>query len=94
MGDSATDLLELFEADPATSMVIYLGEIGSSEEDEVAALAARGSYKPVVALLVGSVGDPNQAMGHAGAVVYGPTVVRREATTARAIRDPGGAPFG
>jgi len=73
-GTGATELMDLFEQDPATDLIVYLGEIGSGEEEAVAERVEAGYTKPVVALIVGRVGDPGQAMGHAGAVVYGETL--------------------
>jgi succinyl-CoA synthetase alpha subunit len=69
-GTSAAHVLGLFDRDPDTYVVLLLGETGSTEEEEVADAVAGGLSTPVVALVVGAVGDPGQLMGHAGAIVY------------------------
>ncbi len=46
-----------------------MGEIGGSDEDEVAAYAARPGAKPVAALVVGRTAPPGRKMGHAGALI-------------------------
>ncbi|MBI3918278.1 MAG: CoA-binding protein [Betaproteobacteria bacterium] len=68
-GTTAAEALELFHADPETRAVLYLGEIGGSEEAAVAAYAARVDAKPVAALIVGATAPPGKKMGHAAALV-------------------------
>lgn len=64
--------LELFLADPDTNGIILIGEIGSTEEEEAALLAARlKPAKPIVALVVGCHAPEERRMGHAGAFVGG-----------------------
>lgn len=65
--------LELFLADPDTAGIILIGEIGSTEEEEAAALLAALAKpaKPVVALVVGTHAPLERRMGHAGAFVGG-----------------------
>lgn len=68
-GTTAAEALVLFHADPETRAVLYLGEIGGSEEAAVAEYAARPDAKPVAALIVGSAAPPGKKMGHAAAFV-------------------------
>src|SRR4051812_12194550 len=50
-GTTAAEALELFHRDPDTHAVLYLGEIGGSEETFVADYATRQGAKPVAALI-------------------------------------------
>ncbi|MBI3054118.1 MAG: CoA-binding protein [Betaproteobacteria bacterium] len=68
-GTTAAEALELFHRDPETSAVLYLGEIGGSEEVFVAEYASRTDAKPVAALIVGKMAPPGKKMGHAAALI-------------------------
>ena len=68
-GTSAAEALALFHADPETDAVLYLGEIGGSEEQFVAEYAASTGSKPVAALIVGATAPPGKKMGHAAALI-------------------------
>jgi succinyl-CoA synthetase alpha subunit len=70
-GLSFIDVLELFEADPETQLVVMSGEIGGSAEEEAAEFIATGVSKPVVAYIAGFTAPPGKTMGHAGAIVSG-----------------------
>lgn len=67
-GTTAGEALELFHADPETEAVLYLGEIGGTEED-VVAYTSRPDAKPVAALIVGRTAPRGKKMGHAAALV-------------------------
>lgn len=63
---------ELFLADPDTRGVIVIGEIGGTEEEELAEfVAATRPQKPVVALIVGRHAPVRRRMGHSGAFIDG-----------------------
>ena len=68
-GTTAAEALELFHRDPETSAVLYLGEIGGSEEVFVAEYASRTDAKPIAALIVGKMAPPGKKMGHAAALI-------------------------
>jgi succinyl-CoA synthetase alpha subunit len=68
-GTTAAEALELFHDDAETSAVLYLGEIGGTEEMFVAEYAARHDAKPVAALIVGFTAPPGKKMGHAAALI-------------------------
>jgi succinyl-CoA synthetase alpha subunit len=70
-GTSFIDVLELFEADPETELIVMSGEIGGSAEEEAAEYIKDHVSKPVVAYIAGFTAPPGKTMGHAGAIVSG-----------------------
>ena len=70
-GTHFCDVLELFEADPATEAIVLVGEIGGTAEEEAAAFIADHVTKPVVAYIAGVTAPPGKRMGHAGAIIAG-----------------------
>ena len=70
-GSSFIDVLELFEADPETELMVMSGEIGGSAEEEAAEFISENISKPVVAYIAGFTAPPGKTMGHAGAIVSG-----------------------
>lgn len=68
-GMSFTDVLALFEKDPATEVIAMIGEIGGAAEEAAAAYIAERVTKPVVAFVAGKTAPPGRRMGHAGAIV-------------------------
>ena len=88
-GSSFIDVLELFEADPETTLVVMSGEIGGSAEEEAAEFIAANVSKPVVAYIAGFTAPPGKTMGHAGAIVSGSkgtAAAKAEALEAAGIR--------
>src|SRR5579872_4720967 len=72
IGTSFTDTLELFDRDPQTEIVVLIGEIGGTDEEEAAAyIAGRGHGKPMIAFISGRTAPPGKRMGHAGAIITG-----------------------
>lgn len=65
------DILDLFEQDPQTHLVVMIGEIGGSMEEEAAAHIASRMSKPVVSFISGATAPPGRRMGHAGAIISG-----------------------
>jgi succinyl-CoA synthetase alpha subunit len=89
VGMSFVDVLELFEADPETDMVVMVGEIGGAEEERAAEHIAAHMEKPVVAYIAGFEAPPGKTMGHAGAIISGSSgtaQAKKEALEARGVR--------
>ncbi|MEK7849586.1 MAG: succinate--CoA ligase subunit alpha [Candidatus Omnitrophota bacterium] len=70
LGMRFSDILPLFEQDRETSLVIMIGEIGGSDEEEAARFIVR-MKKPVIGFISGKTAPPEKIMGHAGAIVSG-----------------------
>lgn len=71
IGSSFIDMLALFEADPDTSGVVVIGEIGGEDEEAAAEFIATQMSKPVAAFISGRSAPPGKRMGHAGAIISG-----------------------
>lgn len=70
LGTKFIDVLPMFEADPETSAVVLIGEIGGNDE-EAGAEYIKTMKKPVVAFISGRTAPPGKRMGHAGAIISG-----------------------
>jgi succinyl-CoA synthetase alpha subunit len=69
VGTSFVDALPMFERDPETDVVVLVGEIGGTAEEDAAAEIRRGFGKPVVAYIAGRSAPEGKRMGHAGAII-------------------------
>ncbi len=66
------EIVKLFQKDPETKAIVMFGEIGSSQEENVAKLIASGEVtKPVVAYIGGKGAKSGTRFSHAGAIVEG-----------------------
>ncbi len=81
IGSTFVDILDLFEADPETDIVVLVGEIGGEEEEKAARHVTQKLSKPVLAYIAGFSAPPGKTMGHAGAIISG------SAGTARAKKE-------
>lgn len=70
-GSDFIDILELFEADPATEAIVMVGEIGGTAEERAAEFIQSNVSKPVVSYIAGVTAPPGKRMGHAGAIISG-----------------------
>jgi succinyl-CoA synthetase alpha subunit len=88
-GSSFVDVLELFEGDDETELIVLSGEIGGSSEEEAAEYIAENVTKPVVAYIAGFTAPAGKQMGHAGAIVSGSAgtaAAKAQALEARGVR--------
>ncbi len=88
-GSSFIDILELFEADSETELIVLSGEIGGDAEEQAAEFIAEHVTKPVVAYIAGFTAPPGKTMGHAGAIVSGSkgtAAAKAEALESKGVR--------
>jgi succinyl-CoA synthetase alpha subunit len=72
IGSSFLEILKLFEADPETSALVLIGEIGGAAEEEAAAWAGEHLRDvPKAAFIAGRTAPEGKRMGHAGAIISG-----------------------
>ncbi|MDA3939981.1 MAG: CoA-binding protein [Spirochaetia bacterium] len=66
------EIVKLFQEDEDTKLIVLLGEIGGSQEEEVAELLASGKVtKPIVAYVGGRGAKEGTQFSHAGAIIEG-----------------------
>jgi succinyl-CoA synthetase alpha subunit len=87
IGVRFVEVLRLFNEDPETDLVVLIGEIGGTLEQEAAAYIRESFTKPVCALVVGNAAPPGKRMGHAGAIITGDSA--RADSKLQALADAG-----
>lgn len=70
LGTTFKDVLPLFEKDSATKVVVMIGEIGGSDEEEACKIIAT-MKTPVIGFISGRSAPEGKRMGHAGAIISG-----------------------
>ena len=72
IGLTFPEVAEMFENDAETDLIVMLGEIGGSQEEQVADLVESGKItKPIVAYIGGKAAQSGTRYSHAGAIVEG-----------------------
>ncbi len=72
VGLTFPEIAEMFENDDETELIVMLGEIGGSQEEQVADLVADGQItKPIVAYIGGKAAQSGTRYSHAGAIIEG-----------------------
>ncbi len=72
VGLSHPEVMERFERDEQTELVAMFGEIGTTQEERVAALIENGKFtKPLIAFIGGKAAKSGTRFSHAGAIVEG-----------------------
>src|SRR3989344_1198874 len=71
LGAGYIELLEEFEKDPETDMVLIIGEIGGSAEEDAARFFKESMRKSLAGFIAGQTAPPGKRMGHAGAIIEG-----------------------
>ena len=69
VGTMFVDALPLLQADPETDVIVLVGEIGGTAEEDAAEYLRHHVTKPVVAYIAGRSAPPGKRMGHAGAII-------------------------
>ena len=88
IGSTFVDILDRFEADPETELIVLVGEIGGDEEEKAARHVAANLTKPVLAYIAGFSAPPGKTMGHAGAIISGSSgtaVAKKDALEAAGV---------
>jgi succinyl-CoA synthetase alpha subunit len=88
-GSNFIDIIELFEQDEQTELIVMCGEIGGDAEERTAEYIAERVSKPVLAYIAGFTAPPGKTMGHAGAIIsgsQGTAAAKKEALESKGVR--------
>jgi succinyl-CoA synthetase alpha subunit len=69
LGSNFVDFLKYFNNCPNTKVILIIGEIGGSLEEDAAFYLKNNMKKPVFAYVAGSSAPSGKRMGHAGAII-------------------------
>src|SRR6059036_1929083 len=88
-GSHFIDIIELFQQDDQTELIVMCGEIGGDAEEQTAEYIAEYVSKPVLAYIAGFTAPPGKTMGHAGAIIsgsQGTAGAKKEALESKGVR--------
>ena len=68
-GSSYSDILQKFESDSETKVILMIGEIGGPLEVEAGIFSKNYLNKPLIAYIAGLTAPEGKRMGHAGAII-------------------------
>ena len=71
VGTSHIEVLQAFEEDPETELMVMIGEIGGDAEERAAEYIKSNISKPVIGYVAGFTAPEGKTMGHAGAIITG-----------------------
>ncbi len=71
IGTRFVDVLAMFEQDKDTKLIVMIGEIGGTDEEQAAQFIKDHLTKPVIAFIAGQTAPEGKRMGHAGAIISG-----------------------
>jgi len=71
IGTNFIDVLRAFQDDSGTDVIVMLGEIGGTDEQNAATFVTDHIAKPVVGFIAGQTAPKGRRMGHAGAIISG-----------------------
>jgi len=72
LGLRIPDVAQMFEQDAATDAIVVFGEIGGSQEEELAEMMTAGQItKPIIAYIGGKAAKEGTRFSHAGAIIEG-----------------------
>lgn len=71
IGTTTLAAVKMLMADPETTGIVMIGEIGGNLEADAARWIKENGTKPVVGFIAGQTAPPGRRMGHAGAIVGG-----------------------
>lgn len=71
VGTDFVDVVSALDEDPETELIVLVGEIGGSDEEQAAEFISEDVSTPSVAYIAGFSAPKGKRMGHAGAIVSG-----------------------